>query len=249
MTMRAYTEATRAVAYVTAAALDNARRNPDAAARAKAQAFADFMIPIVKGWSTEVAQEVASLGVQVHGGMGFIEETGAAQHLRDARITTIYEGTTGIQANDLIGRKTARDAGAVAKAIAGEIDKVAARLAAHTEPALQAIGVQLAAATADVQAAIEWLVPAFGQHPRVAHAGAVRYLKLWGVVAGGWQMARAALVAAERLAAGDGDSQYFHAKIATARYYADAVLPQAAALAHTIIHGGESALALAAEDF
>ena len=249
MTMRAYAEATRAVAYVTAAAFDNSRNNPDPAARAKAQAFVDFMIPIVKGWSTEVGLEVASLGIQVHGGMGFIEETGAAQHLRDARITTIYEGTTGIQANDLIGRKTARDAGAVAKAIAGEVDKVAARLAARPEPALQAIGVQLAAATADVQSAIEWLVPAYGQHPRAAHAGAVSYLKLWGLVAGGWQMGRAALVAADKLAAGEGDMQFHHAKIATARYYADALLPQASALAHTIVHGGESALALAAEAF
>ena len=249
MTMRALTEATRAVAYVTGAALDNARRNPDEGARAKAQAFADFMIPIVKGWSTETGQDVASLGIQVHGGMGFIEETGAAQHLRDARITTIYEGTTGIQANDLIGRKTARDAGVVARTVAAEVDKVAARLAARSDPALRAIGVQLAAATSEVQTAIDWLVPAFGQQPRVAHAGAVSYLKLWGVVAGGWQMGRAALIAADRLAAGEGDPQFFHSKIATARYYADALLPQASALAHTIVHGGESALALAAEDF
>ena len=174
MTMRAYTEATRAVAYVTAAALDNAAHHPDAAAKARHQAFADFMIPIVKGWSTEMAQEVTSLGVQVHGGMGFIEETGAAQHYRDARIITIYEGTTGIQANDLIGRKTARDAGAVAKAVAAEIDKVAAKLAARNDPALQAIGVQLASATADLQSAIDWMVPAYGQHTRAAHAGAVR---------------------------------------------------------------------------
>ena len=249
MTMRALTEATRAVAYVTGAALDNARRNPDEGARAKAQAFADFMIPIVKGWSTETGQDVASLGIQVHGGMGFIEETGAAQHLRDARITTIYEGTTGIQANDLIGRKTARDAGVVARTIAAEVDKVAARLAARSDPVLQAIGVQLAAATSEVQTAIDWLVPAFGQQPRVAHAGAVSYLKLWGVVAGGWQLGRAALIAADRLAAGEGDPQFFHSKIATARYYSDAMLPQASALAHTIVHGGESALALAAEDF
>jgi len=249
MTMRAYTEATRAVALVTGAALDNARHNPDASARAKHQAFAEFMIPIVKGWSTEIAQEVTSLGVQVHGGMGFIEETGAAQHFRDARITTIYEGTTAIQANDLIGRKTARDAGAVANAVAGEIDKVAAKLAARTEPALQAIGVQLAAATADLQAAIDWMVPAFGAHTRAAHAGAVAYLKLWGIVAGAWQMGRAALIAADHLAAGEGDPQFLHAKIATARYYADCLLPQASGYAHTVVHGGESTLALAAEAF
>jgi hypothetical protein len=239
----------RAVAYVTAAALDNARRNPDEAAREKAQAFADFMIPIVKGWSTEVGQEVASLGIQVHGGMGFIEETGAAQHLRDARITTIYEGTTGIQANDLIGRKTARDAGAVAKAIAGEIDKVAARLAGRGEPALQAIGVDLAAATAELQSAIEWMVPAYGQQPRAAHAGAVAYLKLWGLVAGGWQMGRAALAAADDLAQGKGDAQFMQAKLATARYYADAILPQVSGYAHAVTKAGDSALALAAEAF
>jgi alkylation response protein AidB-like acyl-CoA dehydrogenase len=249
MTMRAYTEATRAVAYVTAAALDNARRNPDEAARKKAQAFADFMIPIVKGWSTEVGQEVASLGLQVHGGMGFIEETGAAQHLRDARITTIYEGTTGIQANDLIGRKTARDAGAVAKAIAGEVDKVAARLAGRSEPSLQAIGVELAAATAELQSAIDWMVPAYGQQPRAAHAGAVAYLHLWGLVAGGWQMGRAALAAADHLAHGTGDAQFMQAKLATARYYADAILPQVSGYAHAVTNAGESTLALAAEAF
>ncbi len=117
LTMKAQTEAIRALAYVTGAAIDNARRHPDAEARKRHQAFVELMIPIVKGWSTETAQEVTYLGVQVHGGMGFIEETGAAQHYRDARITTIYEGTTAIQANDLIGRKTARDGGAVARSV------------------------------------------------------------------------------------------------------------------------------------
>ena len=249
MTMRAYTEAARAVAYVTAAALDNAGHNPDPAAKAKHQAFAEFMIPIVKGWSTEMAQEVTSLGIQVHGWMGFIEETGAAQHFRDARIITIYEGTTGIQANDLIGRKTARDSGAVAKSVAREIDKVAAKLAARTEPSLQAIGVQLASATADLQAAIDWMVTAYGQQTRAAHAGAVAYLRLWGLAAGGWQMGRAALVAADHIVSGVGDPQFMHAKIATARYFADCLLPQASGFAHTVIYGGESALALPAEAF
>ena len=249
MTMRAQTEAMRAVAYVTAAAMDNASHHPDPAARARHQAFAEFMIPIVKGCSTEVAQEVTSLGVQVHGGMGFIEETGAAQHMRDARITTIYEGTTAIQANDLIGRKTARDAGAVARAIAADIDKLAARLVSRTEPSLQSIGAGLAAASADLQKAIDWMVPAFGQQSRAAHAGAVVYLRLWGLVAGGWQMSRAALIAADQIAAGAGDSRFLEAKIATARYYSDCLLPQASGLARTIIHGGDSVLALAEEAF
>ena len=172
MTMRAYTEATRARGLRHGGgARQCAHQSGSEPRRARHQAFADFMIPIVKGWSTEMAQEVTSLGVQVHGGMGFIEETGAAQHLRDARITTIYEGTTGIQANDLIGRKTARDAGAVAKSVAAEIDKVAAKLAARTEPALQAIGVQLAAATADLQAAIDWMVPAYAVPLPAGRAG------------------------------------------------------------------------------
>ncbi len=249
MTMRAHTEATRAVAYVTAAALDNAARNPDAAARAKHQAFADFMIPIVKGWSTEIAQEVASLGLQVHGGMGFIEETGAAQHVRDARITTIYEGTTGIQANDFIGRKTARDAGAVAKSVAADIEKVATSLAARSEPSLQAIGIRLAAVASEVVEAVDWMVPACAQDTRAAHAGAVAYLKLWGLAVGGWQMGRAALVAADRLAAGEGDAAFHRAKIATARFYAECLLPQAAGYAHAVIHGGEATLALAADAF
>ena len=146
LTMKAQTEAMRAVAYVTGAAIDNARRHPDAEARKQHQAFVDLMIPIVKGWSTELAQEVTYLGVQVHGGMGFIEETGAAQDYRDARITTIYEGTTAIQANDLVGRKTARDGGAVARAVCAEIGKVAAELAASGDADLKRIGAELTAA-------------------------------------------------------------------------------------------------------
>jgi len=187
--------------------------------------------------------------VQVHGGMGFIEETGAAQHYRDARIITIYEGTTGIQANDLIGRKTARDAGAVARSVAGEIDRVAAHCAAHADASLRPIGLRLAAATASLQTAIEWVVNTYGANVRVAHAGSVPYLELWGTVAGGWQMARAALVAATKLAAGEGDASYLHAKIATARYYAECILPQAEGLAETVTQGSETVLALTAEQF
>jgi hypothetical protein len=249
LTMKAQTEAARAVAYVTAAALDNARRHPEADARKRHQAFADFMIPIVKGCSTEGAQEIASLGVQVHGGMGFVEETGAAQYLRDARITTIYEGTTGIQANDLIGRKTARDGGAVANAVIAEVDAVVAELAASTDGALQAIGASLGAAVTELRKALAWMVPAYGTDVRAAHAGAVPYLRLWGLVTGGWQMARAARIAAARLAEGQGDSTFYRTKIATARFYADCLLPQASGLAAAIVGGGPSVLALADDEF
>jgi 3-(methylthio)propanoyl-CoA dehydrogenase len=249
MTMRAYGEAMRAIGYVTAAAIDNARRSPDAKARSEAQAFVDLMIPIVKGWCTEIAQEVTYLGVQVHGGMGFIEETGAAQYYRDARIITIYEGTTGIQANDLIGRKTARDGGATARLVAARIDKVAAHLASQADATLNAIGLRLAAATASLQTAIDWIAHAFGANPRAAHAGAVPYLKLWGLCAGGWQMGRAALVAFTKLQAGDGNSQFLRAKLATAHYYAESLLPQAEAYAQAVVQGSPTVLELPTEQF
>jgi alkylation response protein AidB-like acyl-CoA dehydrogenase len=249
MTMRAHTEAMRAVAYVTAAAMDNAHRHPDADARAHHQRFVDLMIPIVKGHSTEMGQEIASLGVQVHGGMGFIEETGAAQHLRDARITTIYEGTTGIQANDLIGRKTARDGGAAAREVVADIRKVAHELTSHADKSLHQIGASLADAVDALARAIDWLVPAYGEKPRDAHAVAVPYLRLWGIVAGAWQLGRAAMIASRHLHEGNGDARFLRAKIVTARFYADNLLPQASALSRSIVHGGESALALPAEQF
>ena len=249
MTMRAHTEALRAVAYVTASAMDHARRHKDPQARKVHQAFVDLMIPIVKGHSTEVGQEVASLGVQVHGGMGYVEETGAAQYLRDARITTIYEGTTGIQANDLVGRKTARDGGATARAVIAEIEKTATQLTGHADPALHPIGASLAEAVVGLENTVEWVVKASATHTRAVHAGAVHYLKLWGIVTSAWQLGRAALVAARKLAADDGDAAFMRAKIATARFYAATVLPQAAGLARAVTHGGEATLELAAEQF
>ena len=244
MTMRAYTEAMRALGYVTAAAMDNARHLRDGAQRAQHQAFVDLMIPVVKGWCTETAQEVTYLGIQVHGGMGFIEETGAAQYARDARIITIYEGTTGIQANDLVGRKTVRDAGVTARNVAAQIDKVAAHLASHADASLNAIGVRLAAATAALQNAIDWMVDTSGSNMRVAYAGAVPYLKLWGVVAGGWQLGRCAQAAVDKLAEAQGDSAFMRAKIATARFYAESLLPQADAYADAVIDGSPTVLAL-----
>jgi alkylation response protein AidB-like acyl-CoA dehydrogenase len=249
MTMRAYTEAMRAVAYVTAAAMDNARRHPDAAARKQHQAFLDLMIPIVKGHSTEIGQLVTSLGVQVHGGMGYIEETGAAQHMRDARITTIYEGTTGIQANDLIGRKTARDAGAASRAVINEMRGVAAKLREHRDQSLHPIGIALDESVAALSQAVEWVVANFASQPRAVHAGAVAYLHLWGLAAGGWQLGRSALIAADKLLSGQGDTAFLRNKIATARYYTLSLLPQAAAYARTVVQGSEPALELASEQF
>src|SRR6266568_2199148 len=209
LSMKAQTEAMRALAYVTAASLDNASAHPDAEARKRHQAFAELMIPIVKGWCTETAQEIAYTGVQVHGGMGFIEETGAAQHYRDARIITIYEGTTGIQANDLIGRKTARDGGKTAAMVIAEMQKLDAELAQQPGAEFAAIRRELAAAVTALSAAVEWIVRTYGSDLRAAHAASVPYLELWGLAAGGWQMARAALAAAKRLVEADGDADFY----------------------------------------
>ena len=249
LTMKALTEAMRAVAYVTGSAMDHAHRDPDPAARKRHQALVDFMIPIVKGCTTEIAQEVTSLGIQVHGGMGYIEETGAAQHFRDARITTIYEGTTGIQANDMIGRKTARDGGAVARAVITECTKLATELSKAADADLKRMGAELVTAAQALSGAVDWVVASYRDKPRAVYAAAVPYLKLWGLVAGGWQMARAAQIASQRLSQGKGDATFYRGKIATARFYAESILPQAGALARSIAGGSEAVLALADEQF
>lgn len=244
MSMRARIEAMRALAYVTAAALDNAHQNPDGAARAQAHAFADLMIPVVKGWSTESSIDIASLGVQVHGGMGYVEETGAAQHLRDARITTIYEGTTAIQANDLIGRKIAREQGATINAVIREMRTAAAGL----DGDLAMIGGRQLAAVDALERAVFWIVANFASDPKAVHAGAVPFLHLFGTVAGGWQMGRAAVIARARIAAGD-DDPFWSAKLATTRFFADHCLTQAAGLAESIIGGAPGALEMADDSF
>jgi alkylation response protein AidB-like acyl-CoA dehydrogenase len=244
MLMRAQTEAMRALAYVVAAAHDAATKHPDSGERKRNQAFVDLMIPVVKGWSTETGIEIASLGVQIHGGMGYVEETGAAQYLRDARITTIYEGTTGIQALDLIGRKIAREGGVSIGAVIDLMNAVEAELGAASGEDLAAIRAGLSAGIAAVREAAQFIVANSSADIRRVSVGAVPFLKLFGIVAGGWQMARAALIAQRRLAEGSDEAAFYRAKVATARFYAEHVLAQAPGLAHTVIHGGASALAL-----
>ena len=249
MTMRALTEGARALAYVAAAASDAGHLHPDPDTRRQNMAFYEFLVPIVKGWSTEMSVEVASLGVQVHGGMGFIEETGAAQHYRDSRILPIYEGTTAIQANDLIGRKTARDGGATAIAIIGQVRATAAELAGEQGADLAAIRHALAAGSNAFEAAVEFIVANSRSDVRAVFAGSVPYLRLAGIVLCGWQMARAAQAATRLLAQGGGDESFLKAKIATARFYADHILVQAAGLSASIVNGAPGALALTAEQF
>ncbi len=249
MSMRSQTEAMRALAVVTGAAIDHSKRNPDEETRNRARAFVDLMIPLVKGWSTDTAQNVTYDGVQVHGGMGFIEETGAAQHYRDARITTIYEGTTGIQANDLIGRKIGREGGRTALAVIAEMEKFDAELAKGTSDDLKAIRAQLAKAVEALRSTTEWAIANFGNDVRGVFAGAVPFLRLWGITASGWQMARAALIAEQRLASGGGDSTFYRSKIATARFFADHSLAQTAALRHQVTAGSRGTLEMPEEAF
>jgi acyl-CoA dehydrogenase len=249
MLMKSQTEAMRALAYVVAAAHDVARRHPDAEERKRNQAFVDLMIPVVKGWSTETGIEIASLGIQIHGGMGFIEETGAAQHLRDARITTIYEGTTGIQANDLIGRKIAREGGATIQSVIAAMRQVEAELAQQSGEQFAAIHEGFSHGVQALAEAASHIATNFSRDIKAVHVGAVPFLRLMGIVSGGWQMARAALVAQKRLAAGEGEAVFYEAKIGTARFFADHLLSQAPGLAATVIKGGAGALALPEEAF
>lgn len=242
MNMKARIEAMRALAYFTAAQMDKAHSHPDAAEREKHQAMTDLLTPVVKGWCTENAIDITSTGIQVHGGVGFIEETGACQHMRDARITTIYEGTTGIQANDLIGRKVARDQGATVKLLLAEMNDTLAALEEARDNELKAIGESLLGGTMALEKATAWLLATYDRDPASAAAGAVPYLKLFGTVTGGWLMARAALVATTKLESPDAD--FSRAKKITARFYAEHVLPEAQLYREAIVNGAGSVLAL-----
>ena len=248
MNMRAHTEGCRAMALVAASAFDAAHAHPDAAVRKQNQAFYEFMVPLVKGLSTEMVLDVASLGVQVHGGMGFIEETGAAQYLRDAKILTIYEGTTAIQANDLVGRKTARDGGAVARAIAAQIEVTVGELKASGSVDAVAMAKRVTAGRRAFLDVVDFVCTHGKSNANAVHAGSVPYLMLAGTVMAGWQMARALLVAEARLAEG-GDVAFMTAKIATARFYGDHILNKAPGLRDSIVDGAESVTALALESF
>ena len=248
MTMRAYTEGCRAMALVAAAAYDAAHHHGDADVRKQNQAFYEFMVPLVKGYSTEMSLDVASLGVQVHGGMGFIEETGAAQYLRDAKILTIYEGTTAIQANDLVGRKTARDGGQTARAIARQIEATEAQLAQRRSEAAAAVLKHLAAARLAFLEVVDFVAGHTKASPNAVFAGSVPYLMLAGNLIAGWQMARSLLVAEDQLAAGQ-DAVFMQAKITTARFYAEHLLSKAPGVRDSIVEGHAAINDMALESF
>lgn len=247
MTMKTQVEAMRAVAYTTARSIDFAHRHPDASVRAYHQARLELLTPVVKGWSTELSVELTSLGVQVHGGMGYVEETGAAQYLRDARITTIYEGTTGIQAGDLVGRKIFRDGGRAARTLIEEIRALDAQLTANDDPVWVVLRSSLASGANALSQAVDWILAVTKAAPRLPAIASVHVLRLFGTVVGGYQMARAALAAKALLDAGNGDAGFLSAKIVTARIYAEQVMPQLHGLLPTIVGSSESVMALSEE--
>lgn len=247
LVMKALIEGMRAAAYVTAALVDTLQHSADGAERAATAARAALLTPIIKGWLTEVAQELTSLGVQVHGGMGYVEETGAAQHMRDARILTIYEGTTGIQANDLVGRKILFDEGKAMREWIEEMRSMDAELAAARD--LTPIRQALSSALDDLEAAVRWLLENAPGDQNAPGAASVNLLMLAGTVAGGWQMARAAVAAKRRLADDRAESAFLEAKIMTAHFYATHVLPRSSSYRQAAVSGSDAIMAMPEASF
>ncbi len=237
LSMKSQTEAARALTYFTAANLDLGRHHPDAEVAARHRALVDLLTPVVKAWSTDIGIEAANIGIQVHGGMGYIEESGAPQYLRDARIAAIYEGTNEIQAIDLVGRKVARDNGATATAFFATIRGLDTELAQLPGEDVAAIRGQLRRAVQDMADSTDWLLKAYPEDPRRVTAGATLYLRMLGIVAGGWLMAKAAAAAERRLAASDGDPGFLRAKLVSARFFADNFLAQTGALQNMFVNG------------
>ncbi|HYX01440.1 MAG TPA: acyl-CoA dehydrogenase [Reyranella sp.] len=244
MTMRAQIEAMRALGYYTAAGIDGALKHADHETARRTQDRVDLLIPIVKAWFTDLGNEIASIGVQVHGGMGFIEETGAAQHLRDARILPIYEGTNGIQARDLVGRKVAKDGGETMLALVAEMRALAEEMKAAPGDDLAAIRGGLVAAADALEDATRWVAQSVKAELVAALAGSVPFLRLAGTALGGWLLAKSALAAQHKLAARDGDPAFLEAKLVTARFYAEVILPPALAQVGPIKAAGHTVFAL-----
>jgi len=248
MTMKSLIEAMRATALVSAATIDIANNTEDPDIRTLAIERAAVLTPIVKGWMTEVSQELTSIGVQIHGGNGYIEETGVAQHMRDARILTIYEGTTGIQAIDLVGRKVLADSGLGMQHLLQEIAELDTGLeSCGTE--LQSVRDAVATGHQRLDKATNWLVEKGQDDPAVVYSAAFDYLMLAGTVIGGWQMGRAAEIAHRKLAENDGDADFYKAKIITAKFYAEQILPRSAAFFDASTSGSSLAMDLPEDQF
>jgi hypothetical protein len=242
MTVKAYVEAARAIAFLNAAAVDRAHAEPDPAKRADAQGLADLLTPVTKAFATDIGVETSSLALQVFGGMGYVEETGAAQHYRDARIAPIYEGTNGIQAIDLVARKLPAEGGRHWRALLQRERQFLKELPAKGD--LGALRPYAEDALEALQTASVWMLGNEGEQLRDTAAGATPYLRMFGLTLGGTLLARQAVEAARRLEQGEGDPVFLKAKIATARFYAEQLLPAAPALLGPITRGADALFAI-----
>jgi acyl-CoA dehydrogenase len=249
MLMKAGIEAMRGLCYVTAASLDHMHRAESDEIRTEHSARFALLTPVVKAWCTELAQELSSLGVQIHGGMGFIEETGAAQHFRDARITTIYEGTTGIQAQDLVGRKVIRDSGKAINELLEEMRQAGTEIDRLDNADLISFQSQYPSALSALEKATSWLLENYQADANAPGSVAVNFMMLMGTVCGGWLMGEAALIAAAKINDGTDDTDFYQGKIITARFYAEHFLPRADAYLASLMAGSESIMALKDEQF
>jgi len=247
MLMKASTEAMRGLAYIAAAEIDLAHFASDSSESAMHNGRVDLYTPIVKGWLTEMSQEITSLGIQIHGGMGYVEETGSAQHYRDARITPIYEGTTGIQGQDLVGRKILANDGELLSDLLDDIQSTAEELNASEQ--LANLGQTLQSAVDSGRTARQWLLDNAGKDRTVAGGASVNLLMMLGYICGGWVMGLSALKAGQLLAAGGGDEAFLQAKLVTARFYFEHLLPRAGSCLITVQAGSNSMMALNQEQF
>ena len=243
MTMKAYIEAMRCMIYLNAKSIDIAHHHPDEDERTRGHELTDLLTPLSKSWCTDLGNELTSLGIQIHGGMGFVEETGAAQHYRDIRIAGIYEGTNGIQAIDLVGRKLSMRKGDVVRELLLEINEIASEL--HSAD-LKGIARPLEDAVKDMQAATEWLIEKGGASTDDGLAGATPYLRMFGTTVGGWLLAKSALQAKKQIDEGN-DSEFLQAKIETATFYAEQLLPQVSGLLPATVSGAQSLYAIKPE--
>ena len=243
MTMKSYIEAMRCMIYLNAKSIDIAHHHPDQDERTRGSELTDLLTPLSKSWCTDLGNELTSLGIQIHGGMGFVEETGAAQHYRDIRIAGIYEGTNGIQAIDLVGRKLSMRKGDVVRELLLEINETASEL--HSAD-LEGIGRPLEGAVQDMQAATEWLIENGGASTDDGLAGATPYLRMFGTTVGGWLLAKSALQAKKQIDEGN-DSEFLHAKIETATFFAEQLLPQVSGLLPAAVSGAHSLYAIKPE--
>ncbi len=249
LSMKSQTEATRTLAYYVASRIDISKRSDDTEARSKAQSMVDLLTPVVKAWSADTGIEVANTGVQVHGGMGFIEESGAPQHLRDARITAIYEGTNGIQANDLVGRKIAFDKGAAMRALLNTIREFEIELKQLSDPAISAMGQSLSTSVDVLEDVSDWIVKTYATSPETVAAGAVPFLRLLGLVSGGWLMIKCAVSAGNKLTNIDNNADFLKMKVITAQFFVDHLLVQCESLGAIVKNGGSTIVNTMEQDF